>query len=110
MSNDNLVASLHEELEMKSTDSIDAMQHFEYQTEGTCARIITFEVEDNKIHNVHFIGGCPGNLKMISKLIEGMNVNDVYKKCLGNTCGNKGTSCADQLALACKKYMEQFKK
>jgi len=70
-----------------------------YKPQGVCAKEIHFEVVDGKIYNVSFIGGCPGNLSAISKLIEGMKVEDVIAKFQGNICRNQ-TSCADQLAKA----------
>lgn len=80
---------------------------FEYQTKGTCSRSILFEVEDGKVKNVQFIGGCHGNLQGISKLVEGMDVNEVIDKVEGIHCGMKTTSCPDQLAQALKKAKEQ---
>ncbi|MCI5938336.1 MAG: TIGR03905 family TSCPD domain-containing protein [Bacilli bacterium] len=77
------------------------MKHISYNTHGTCARIINFDLDDNNvIHNVTFIGGCNGNLKAISKLIEGQNAIDVANLLKGNLCGNRNTSCADQLSNA----------
>ena len=72
----------------------------EYITSGVCARKINFDIIDGKVHNVSFVGGCNGNLKAISKLIEGMEANKVISILKGNTCGSRGTSCADQLAIA----------
>lgn len=73
---------------------------YEYRTSGVCAKEITFEIENGKIHDVKFMGGCNGNLKAISKLVEGMEPENVIRILKGNTCGLKRTSCADQLALA----------
>ncbi len=76
---------------------------YEYNTHGTCAVKIYFDVDDNNlIHNVKFIGGCNGNLKAISKLVEGMDRDKVISILEGNTCGYKNTSCADQFAKALK--------
>ncbi|HIT73400.1 TIGR03905 family protein [Tyzzerella sp. An114] len=77
---------------------------YEYKTKGTCSVKIDFEVEDNKLKNVVYYGGCNGNLKGISNLLEGMNVDDVITKLEGVTCGMKRTSCPDQLAQALKAY------
>lgn len=75
------------------------MSHFDYETKGTCARVISFDMDDNHVlSNVSFFGGCDGNLKMISKFVNGMKAEDVVAKCSGNLCREKGTSCADQLA------------
>lgn len=77
------------------------MEKIVYKTSGTCAKTITFERdEENKIYNIVFEGGCNGNLKAISKLCEGMKAEEINAKLLGNLCGMKGTSCADQLAKA----------
>ncbi|MBO5395049.1 MAG: TIGR03905 family TSCPD domain-containing protein [Clostridia bacterium] len=73
---------------------------YTYKTQGTCAREITFDLNGNIVTNVSFTGGCNGNLKAISKLVEGMSVEDIEKQLAGNTCGFKTTSCADQLAKA----------
>lgn len=73
---------------------------YTYITKGVCSRKISFDVKDNKIFNVSFTGGCNGNLQGISKLVEGMDINDVSKKLKGISCGGKGTSCPDQLATA----------
>ncbi len=67
--------------------------------EGVCPKEIQFAVEDGNVRNVNFVGGCPGNLKAISSLIDGMPVDDVIAKFKGNICRNQ-TSCADQLAKA----------
>lgn len=75
---------------------------YTYQTKGTCSREILFEIEDGKIVNVEFIGGCNGNLKGISSLVKGMDMDEVIARLEGTTCGMKTTSCPDQLATALK--------
>ena len=75
---------------------------YEYTTKGTCSRSILFEIEDNKLKNVQYIGGCNGNLKGIGSLVEGMDVDEVISRLEGTTCGGKPTSCPDQLATALK--------
>ena len=75
---------------------------YEYTTKGTCSRSILFEIEDNKLKNVQYIGGCNGNLKGIGSLVEGMDVDEVIARLEGTTCGGKSTSCPDQLAQALK--------
>ena len=75
---------------------------YEYKTNGVCSRTIFFEVEDNKVKNVQFVGGCNGNLKGIAALVEGMDIDDVIARVEGTTCGMKQTSCPDQLAQALK--------
>ena len=72
--------------------------HYRYQTTGTCARYIDFDINDDVITNIVFYGGCNGNLKAISKLVNGWTVEKIEQYLLGNICGMKGTSCADQLA------------
>ena len=72
-----------------------------------CSRKISFDIEDNKIHNLEFVGGCPGNLLAISKLLEGQDIDKTIELLKGNQCGMRGTSCADQLAIALEKYKEQ---
>lgn len=75
---------------------------FEYKTKGTCSRQIFFDVEDGKVKNVQFIGGCNGNLKGIGILVDGMDIDTVISKIEGVRCGNNTTSCPDQLAQALK--------
>ena len=75
---------------------------FTYKTRGTCSREIAFEVENGKVKNVQFYGGCNGNLKGIAALVEGMPVDDVIARVEGIQCGMKATSCPDQLAKALK--------
>ena len=75
---------------------------FTYKTKGVCSQMITFNVEDNKVSNVKFFGGCNGNLKGIAALVEGMDIDDVIARIEGTTCGMKQTSCPDQLAQALK--------
>ena len=75
---------------------------YEYKTKGTCSQMIYFDLEDGKVKNVQFLGGCNGNLKGIGQLVEGMNVDDVIARLEGTTCGMKRTSCPDQLAKALK--------
>lgn len=78
----------------------------DYKTKGTCSTNIHFEVEDGKVKNVSFTGGCNGNLKGISALVEGMKVEDVIDKLEGTTCSFKPTSCPDQLAKVLKNYLQ----
>ena len=71
-----------------------------YDTKGVCAKNIEFEIEGDIVKSVKFNGGCNGNLKGIATLVEGLKVEEVIKKLKGLTCGNKDTSCPDQLAKA----------
>lgn len=75
---------------------------YNYTTNGTCSKSIEIEIEDGKIKNVSFIGGCNGNLQGISSLVRGMSPDEVIARIEGINCGNKGTSCPDQLAKALK--------
>lgn len=79
---------------------------YEYKTSGTCSQRIFFEIENGKLMNVQYLGGCNGNLKGISSLVEGMDVSEVIARLEGTTCGMKNTSCPDQLAKALKQAME----
>lgn len=81
---------------------------YEYKTSGTCSQRILFEVEEGKLKNVQFLGGCNGNLKGIGALVEGMDVDTVISRLEGTTCGMKSTSCPDQLAKALKKAKEHI--
>lgn len=76
---------------------------YEYRTEMVCAQIISFDIEGDVISNIAFLGGCNGNLKAISKLVDGWTVDKIEQYLRGNTCGRRPTSCADQLALAVRK-------
>lgn len=76
------------------------MAHHTYNTKNTCSRVIEFDLEGDKVRNVSFKGGCNGNLKAVSILVEGMSVAQIEEKLRGNTCGPRPTSCADQLAVA----------
>ena len=75
---------------------------YTYKTSGVCSREINFDVIDNKVKNVSFVAGCSGNLKGLASLIEGMEVDEAIKRLEGITCGNKTTSCPDQLSKALK--------
>ena len=75
---------------------------YEYKTKGTCSQSITFQIDDGIVHDVQYFGGCNGNLKGISALVEGMPVDEVISRLEGTPCGMKPTSCPDQLAQALK--------
>ena len=76
------------------------MPVIEYKTRGTCSRAINIDVQDGIVKSVQFVGGCAGNTAGISKLAEGMSVDEVIKRLAGIRCGFKTTSCPDQLAQA----------
>ena len=77
--------------------------NYTYNTENVCARQINFDIEGDVITNISFNGGCNGNLKAISKLLEGKTVDYIESTLKGNSCGGRSTSCADQLAKAVRK-------
>ena len=79
-----------------------------YKTQGVCSREISFEVNDNKLTNVQFFGGCSGNTQGLSRLIEGMDVDEAIQRLDGIHCGPRPTSCPDQLARALKQYKGQY--
>jgi uncharacterized protein TIGR03905 len=76
-----------------------------YSTQGTCSKQIFVDVQDGIVHEVRFEGGCPGNLQAISRLVKGMKATDVIQTLRGVTCGDKPTSCADQLTKALEKLL-----
>ena len=78
-----------------------------YKTQGTCSSQITFDIIDNKLHNVHFTGGCNGNTQGVAALVEVMDVNEVIQRVEGIRCGLRPTSCPDQLAQALKAALQQ---
>lgn len=79
-----------------------------YKTSGVCSKEILFDIDDNKIKNIEFVNGCPGNLFGISKLVEGMNIDEAIDKLKGIDCRGRGTSCPDQLAKALECYKASF--
>lgn len=80
------------------------MKH-SYKTNGTCARSIDFELEDGRVKNIKFNGGCSGNSQGVSRLAEGMDAREYIARCEGIHCGFKDTSCPDQLARALKRAL-----
>lgn len=79
---------------------------YEYKPSGVCSSNIVFDVEEGKVKDVKFFGGCNGNLQGISKLVEGMEVEEVIDKLSGIKCGFKSTSCPDQFSKALIAYKE----
>jgi uncharacterized protein (TIGR03905 family) len=78
-------------------------KHIQYETRGTCSKLIDVTADENNvIQQVFFLGGCNGNLQGISKLVEGMKASDAIARLEGIKCGFKPTSCPDQLAQALK--------
>lgn len=85
---------------------MDIMKHT-YKAKGTCSQMISFVIEDGKVKDVQFLGGCNGNLKGIGSLVEGMDVKTVIERLEGTKCGMKPTSCPDQLAKALKEAIKE---
>lgn len=83
------------------------MKAYEYYTQGVCSRQIHVEIDDDgRIAEAYFIAGCPGNTQGVCSLIKGMKVEEVISRLKGITCGNKTTSCPDQLATMLEKILE----
>ena len=85
------------------------MMRYNYPTEMTCSQLISFDLDDNVVSNIEFLGGCNGNLKAISKLVNGWTVEKIEEYLKGNLCGSRPTSCADQLARAVRKAYDESK-
>lgn len=84
------------------------MKTYQFQPQGICARAIRFSLDEEKnLHDVQFMGGCPGNQAAISKLIEGKPAEEIANILTGNDCGGRGTSCADQLSRGILAALEQ---
>lgn len=73
---------------------------YNYRTKGVCSTEISFEIDEGKVYNIKYTGGCNGNLQGISKLAEGKDIKEIINKLSGIKCNNKNTSCPDQLAKA----------
>lgn len=74
----------------------------EYRTKGVCSQAIRFDIVDNKVTGVQFVGGCSGNTQGVARLVEGMDVNEAITRLEGIHCGPRSSSCPDQLACALK--------
>lgn len=81
------------------------MEKFSFRPSGVCSRMMEVELEDGKIQSFTFMGGCHGNLQGIAALLKGMKVEDAIERLEGICCGNKTTSCPDQIAKALKQYI-----
>ena len=84
------------------------MQSFTYRTRGTCSREISFDIDGSTVKNVRFVMGCQGNTMGVSRLVEGMDVDEAISRLDGIDCGGRGTSCPDQLAQALKAAKKQL--
>ena len=82
------------------------MEQFSYKPKGTCSKLLNFEMEDDKIKSLQVVGGCPGNLLGISRIVKDMPVDQVIEAFDGVHCGGKATSCPDQIAQALKQYKQ----
>ncbi|MBR1561165.1 MAG: TIGR03905 family TSCPD domain-containing protein [Clostridia bacterium] len=82
---------------------------YDYPTEMVCSQLISFDLNDDVVTNIEFMGGCNGNLKAISKLVDGWTVDKIEEYLKGNLCGRRPTSCADQLARAVRKAYDESK-
>lgn len=80
---------------------------YQYEPKGVCSMQMNIEVEEEIIKSVKIIGGCAGNTQGVSRLVEGMNINDAIKKLKGIDCRGRGTSCPDQLAIALEQIKEK---
>ncbi len=84
------------------------LQEYNYRPKMVCASSLHFELDDdNKIHDLHFQGGCNGNLSAIARLVEGMDASKVAELLRGNQCGSRSTSCADQFAQAIEQALAE---
>ena len=80
---------------------------YRYKTQYTCSQYIEFDLDGDVVSNIVFYGGCNGNLKAISKLVNGWTVDKIESYLKGNTCGPRPTSCADQLAVAVREAYDK---
>ncbi|MBR0511239.1 MAG: TIGR03905 family TSCPD domain-containing protein [Ruminococcus sp.] len=82
---------------------------YKYKTKMVCSQEISFNINGDVITDIAFRGGCNGNLKALSKVLDGWTVEQIEAKLKGNTCGQRPTSCADQLCLAVREAYEAQK-
>ena len=87
-----------------------ADMEYTYKTKGVCSMQIHFTLDGDVVRDIEFLGGCNGNLKAISKLVDGMTVAQIEEKLAGNTCGSRPTSCADQLSRAVREAYDKQEK
>ena len=81
---------------------------YTYRTQNTCSQIISMDIDGDVVRNLSIEGGCNGNLKAVSRLVDGMTVSEIEEKLTGITCGRKPTSCGDQLAHAVRAAFEAY--
>ena len=80
---------------------------YTYKPQGVCSSLIEFELDGNVIHNIQYKGGCNGNLQAVSRLVDGMTVEEITKVLGSIKCGGRPTSCSDQLVKACEAAMNR---
>lgn len=83
----------------------DAIMHYTFYPKGVCSRMIDLDIEDGRVHNIRYLGGCNGNLKALGALAEGMTIEEVIARLDGIHCGDRPTSCSDQLAQNLKQVL-----
>lgn len=98
---------MSDNIEIKEIDGVDEVR---FQPKGVCSKLMNLKIKDNKILFMETVGGCSGNLKGISALVTGMDINEVIKRVQGLPCGARPTSCPDQLSVALKLYLEEKSK
>lgn len=81
---------------------------YTYKTKMVCSKEISFDIDGDVITNISFVGGCNGNLKAISKILDGWTVEQIEEKIKGNTCNGRSTSCADQLCIAVREAYDSL--
>ena len=91
---------------IKENERQNKMTEFVFEPQGVCTKRISFELVDGKIYNLSFLGGCAGNLQAIAKLVDGKDAKEVATLLRHNDCRGKGTSCADQLAIAIEEALK----
>ena len=80
---------------------------YTYRTKGTCSREISFELDGDRVKNVHFVGGCDGNLKAVAKLVDGMTVEQIETMLRGNTCGPRPRPAPTSWLLRCRRPIKR---
>lgn len=95
---------MSENIKINSIDGVDVVQ---YQPQGVCSKFMQLKIKDDIVQDIEFVGGCNGNLNGIGVLVKGMNINDIVLKLTGIRCGNRLTSCPDQLSKAIELYLKE---
>ena len=98
---------MSDNIEIKNSNGIDEVR---FQPSGVCSKLMALQNKDNKILSMETVGGCNGNLKGIGSLVVGMDINEVISRLQGLPCGNRPTSCPDQLSVALKLYLDEKSK